>query len=103
MASEQLWGEGEHARLEDITVTLPHPDATAAILSGGTEITAHFTSPPFQQQQLQNPNARRVLSSYDVLGGPGTAVVLWATSAYRDANPGTYAPSSRRSTRPRPS
>lgn len=91
MAAEQTFGEGEHGRLDDLTVTLPHPDATAALLSGGTEITAHFTSPPFQQQQLEDPKVRRVLSSYDILGGPGSAVVTWATSAYRDANPETIA------------
>jgi NitT/TauT family transport system substrate-binding protein len=34
---------------------------------------------------------RRVLSSYDILGGPGSAVVTWATSAFRNDNPETYA------------
>jgi NitT/TauT family transport system substrate-binding protein len=90
IAAEQTFGEGEHERLDELTVSLPHPDATAAILAGGTENTAHFTS-PFQARQLEDPKVHRVLSSYDILGGPGTAVVTWATSAFREANPDTFA------------
>jgi NitT/TauT family transport system substrate-binding protein len=91
MAAEQAFGEGNHERLDDLTVSMPHPDATAAMLSGGADITAHLSSPPFQYQQLQNENIRRVLSSYDVLGGPHTFNNLWAKQAFRDSNPKTYA------------
>lgn len=41
IAAEQLFGPGQHARLDPLTVTMAHPDATTALLSG-TEITAHF-------------------------------------------------------------
>ena len=91
IASAKLWGEKEFNRLDKISVALPHPDAAAAIIKGGTEITGHFGNPPFQEQELAgNPNARIVLNSYQVLGGPSSATVLYATEKFRNENPKTY-------------
>lgn len=91
LASAKLWGDKEYNRLDKIQVALPHPDAAAAIIKGGTEITAHFGNPPFQDQELAvNPNARIVLNSYDVLGGPASATVLYATEKFRNESPKTY-------------
>ncbi|GGB94511.1 ABC transporter substrate-binding protein [Pseudoduganella buxea] len=91
MAVAKQWGEKEFARLDKITQTLPHPDAASAIIAGGTEITGHFATPPFQEQELaQNPNARVILKSYDVQGGPSSSTVLYATEKYRAGNPKTY-------------
>src|SRR5215216_1438886 len=53
MAAEKLLGK--HDALDHLTVSMSHPDATAALLSGQSEITAHFGSPPFHYTQLQNP------------------------------------------------
>ncbi len=90
-ASAKLWGDKEFARLDKISVALPHPDAAAAIIKGGTEITAHFGNPPFQEQELAgNPNAHIVLNSYQVLGGPASATVLYATEKFRSDSPKTY-------------
>lgn len=91
LASAKLWGDKEFNRLDTLQVALPHPDAAAAIISGGTEITAHFGNPPFQEQELAgNPNARIVLNSYDVQGGPSSATLLYATEKFRTENPKTY-------------
>lgn len=91
LASAQRWGQDQFNRLDKLQVALPHPDATAAIIKGGTEITAHFGNPPFQNQSLAaNPNARIVLNSYDVLGGPSSATVLYATEKFRNESPKTY-------------
>ncbi len=90
-ASAKLWGDAQYNRLDKLQVALPHPEATAAIVKGGTEISAHFGNPPFQEQGLAgNPNARIVLKSYDVLGGPASATVLYATEKFRSENPRTY-------------
>ena len=51
-AATKLWGDKEFNRLDKISVAVPHPDAAAAIIKGGTEITAHFGNPPFQEQEL---------------------------------------------------
>ena len=91
LASARLWGDKEFAKLDKISVALPHPDAAAAIIKGGTEINAHFGNPPFQDQELAgNPNAHIVLNSYQVLGGPASATVLYATEKFRSENPKTY-------------
>ena len=91
LAAAKQWGDKEYNRLDKWTVAVPHPDAAAAIISGGTEITGHFGNPPFQEQELAgNPNARIVLSSYDVLGGPSSSTVLYATEKFRNDNPKTY-------------
>ncbi|MCS4510241.1 ABC transporter substrate-binding protein [Xylophilus ampelinus] len=90
-ASAKLWGDKAFAKLDKISVAVPHPDAAAAIIKGGTEITGHFGNPPFQEQELAgNPNAKIVLKSYDVLGGPASATVLYATEKFRAENPKTY-------------
>ncbi|OFA02382.1 ABC transporter substrate-binding protein [Duganella sp. HH101] len=90
-AAARQWGEKDFARLDKFTQTLPHPDATAAVIAGGTEINAHFGNPPFQEQELAgNPNAHIILNSYDVLGGPSSATVLYATEKFRNENPKTY-------------
>ncbi|GLK69052.1 ABC transporter substrate-binding protein [Hansschlegelia plantiphila] len=88
IAVEKEFGVGNHKALDDIQVSLAHPDAVAALNSGA--ITAHFTTPPFQYQELQNPKNHKVLSSYDVLGGPATTNIAYGTTKFRTENPKTY-------------
>ena len=91
LASAKLWGASQWNRLDTMQVALPHPEASAAIIKGGTEISAHFGSPPFQNQELAaNRNVHIVLNSYDVLGGPASATLLYTTDAFRTSNPKTY-------------
>jgi len=73
-----------------VSISLAHPDATEALIAGGSEINSHFCSPPFQYQELQNPNVHKVLSSYDVVGGQATFNVLYTTEKFHDENPKTY-------------
>lgn len=91
MAAEREWGVGQHGKLDHLTVSRPHPDAMAAMLSGGTEITAHFTNHPFIVAEAKNPNIRPILNSTEFLGGPHTSAAIWSTSRFRDANPKTMA------------
>src|SRR6266581_4775689 len=90
MAAEKAFGESQFARLDPLTVTMAHPDGQIALLSGQSEINAHFSAPPFQNQQLRNPAIHTVLNSYDVLGGPATFNVVWTTSKFRSENPKLY-------------
>ncbi|MFS0754152.1 ABC transporter substrate-binding protein [Noviherbaspirillum sp. 1P10PC] len=91
MAAAKQFGDREFKRLDRLTQAVPHPDATAAVIAGGTEINAHFGNPPFQDQELAgNRNAHIVLNSYDVQGGPSSATVLYATEKFRNENPKTY-------------
>lgn len=91
LASAKRWGDAQYNRLDKLQVALPHPDATAALIKGGTEINAHFGNPPFQEQGLAgNANVHVVLNSYEVLGGPASATVLYTTEKFRKENPKTY-------------
>lgn len=87
MAAEQAFGAGQHGKLDNLTVTLSHPDGMAAMMSGRSEITAHFTSAPFMYQELADKRVRKVLDSYEVLGGPHTFNVAWASAKYYAENP----------------
>ena len=87
MAAAQAFGEADYNKLDGLTVSMGHPDAMSAMLSGHSEITAHFGSPPFQEVELQNPKAHLVLNSYKVLGGPATFNVAWAASRFVKQNP----------------
>ncbi|MDU2927385.1 ABC transporter substrate-binding protein, partial [Bradyrhizobium sp.] len=90
IAAEKEFGERKFNALDDLTVNLPHPDATAALLSGSSTITAHFSNPPYQEQALQDPKIHKVLSSYDIMGGRITPTLLYATSKFRNENPRTF-------------
>ena len=90
MAADKAFGDGQYARLDSLTVSMAHPDAQIALLSGQSEINAHFSSPPFQYQQLRNPAIHTVLNSYDVLGGPASFNLVWTTSKFRSENPKLY-------------
>jgi NitT/TauT family transport system substrate-binding protein len=91
MAAEQVFGEGQWAKLDPRTVSMAHPDAMAAMMSGKSEIVGHFGSPPFQSQELEDSRVHRLLNSYDVLGGPATFNVVWALKKFHDDNPKVYA------------
>ena len=90
MAAEQAFGAGQQNRLDPLTVTMSHPDAMQALLSGQSEIDAHFGSPPFQYQEIAKGTTHVVLNSYDVLGGPATFNVVWTTAKFRSENPKLY-------------
>ena len=90
MAVEKEFGPGNFAKLDSLTVTRSHPDAQAALLSN-TEINSHFSSPPFQYQQLRRPDIHTVLNSYDVLGGATTFNLVWTSAKFVRENPKVYA------------
>jgi NitT/TauT family transport system substrate-binding protein len=39
---------------------------------------------------MKIPGMRTLTTSYEILGGPATAVVIAASTKYRDANPKSY-------------
>jgi len=90
MAAEKVFGPGNQYKLDTLTVSMSHPDGQAALLSGQSEVDAQFSSPPFQYQQLAKPGIHTVLNSYDVLGGPATFNLVWATGKFRNENPKAY-------------
>ena len=90
MAAAKAFGEGEYQKLDPLTTSLAHPDATGMMLSGGTEIVANFSSYPFQARQLKDPAVRTITTSVDILGGPSSFNVVAATGRFRKENPKLY-------------
>ena len=90
MAAAKAFGDAAFARLDPLTVTMSHADGMAALLSPVSQVDSHFTSPPFSYEELDHPGIHTVLNSYDVLGGPGSLNVVYATSRFRTANPRVY-------------
>ncbi len=82
---------GQPARFDKYTVTMTHPDAVIALLSGSSAIDAHFTSPPFAQRERKDPHVRTIMLSDDVTGGSTTFTMVSTTTKFREQNPRVYA------------
>jgi NitT/TauT family transport system substrate-binding protein len=90
-AATQAFGVDNWNRLDHLTVNLGHPTAMQLLLQEGSDVDAHFASPPFQYQELRRPGIHTILNSYEVWGGPQTFVLVWTTAKFREANPRLYA------------
>ena len=90
MAAAKAYGTKEFNKLDPLTVSMTPPDATVALLKGGAQISAAFSVPPFQYQQLEDPAVHTVLNSFDVMGGSHTFTAVWAPAKFRDGNPALY-------------
>jgi NitT/TauT family transport system substrate-binding protein len=90
MAAAKTFGEKDFAKLDTLTVSMPPPDATIALLGGKSEISAVFSVPPFQNQQLEQPGIHTVLNSFDVMDGSHSFTVAWTSAKFRDKNPVLY-------------
>jgi NitT/TauT family transport system substrate-binding protein len=86
MAAGQAFGEGKEKQLDTLTVSMPHPEGLAALLSGKI-ISAHFTTSPFQNIELRDSRIHRILTSTDILSGYAPAVLVFTTQSVYDANP----------------
>jgi len=83
-------GKDQYARYDPYTVSLTHPDGVIALLSGKSEITAHFTSPPFHQRERKDPAVRTITTSNEIMGAPSTFTMLYAPSKFVEENPKAY-------------
>lgn len=90
MAAAKTFGEKQFDKLDHLTVSMTPPDATVALLKGGAQITAAFSVPPFQYQQLEDKDVHTVLNSFDVMGGSHTFTAVWCSAKFRDGNPKMY-------------
>ena len=86
MLASKMLGPEHFARLDSITVNLPHPQAMQALIRREGGVTAHFGSPPFSSLELREPGIHRVADSLDVLG-PLTLDVVFAPKRIVDAQP----------------
>jgi NitT/TauT family transport system substrate-binding protein len=91
MAAAQAFGWENRFRLDPLTVSMTHPDAMAAILAERHEIRTHAATIPFFFQELEDKRVHTVINSYDVVGGPHTVAVVYATRKWKTENPLAYA------------
>ena len=90
MAAVKAFGPTNFGKLDTLTVSMPPPDATIALLSGAGEVNCAFSVPPFQNQQLEKAGITTVLNSYDVMEGPHSFTVAWTSARFRNGNPVLY-------------
>ena len=90
MAAEKAFGVGNHAKLDPLTVTMAHHDATIAMISGNNDVTANYTTLPFLARQAKTPGIRQILTANETMGGPFSFNVIAATSKFRADNPKLY-------------
>jgi NitT/TauT family transport system substrate-binding protein len=90
IAAAKELGADKFNALDPLTVSMAHPDATAAMLGGPSEVVANFSSSPFQYRQLKNPNIRRLLTSTDYFNSGLSFNVIATTGKFRSQNPKLY-------------
>ncbi len=90
IASEKEFGLADALKLDQYTVALGHPDALIA-LQTGRDVDAHFSLPPYEQQEIKFPGAHVILNSVDVAGGPISNGCVFSSTKFHDANPKAYA------------
>lgn len=86
IAAQKMFGPDQRTRFDKMQIAYSHPDAVVA-LAARSGITAHFASIPFYEQELALPGMHKVVSSYDILGGPATLFCLWSTSKFVTEHP----------------
>jgi NitT/TauT family transport system substrate-binding protein len=90
MAAADLFGQSSYQKFDEFTVSLSHPDALLALMNNTGGVNAHFSTSPFYEQEMKIPGARVLTTSYDILGGRASALVIVTTTKFHDANPKTY-------------
>jgi NitT/TauT family transport system substrate-binding protein len=88
-AAEKEFGASQWGRLDHLTVSLPHPDAMAAVLNPNGEITVHAATSPYADLE-RKAGLRAITDLYAVEGGAVTGLNLVSTEQFRKANPVTY-------------
>jgi NitT/TauT family transport system substrate-binding protein len=84
MAAEKTFGD--YKRVDKLLVSMPHPDATAALLSGQI-ITGYVATAPFTAMLKKSDKVHIVTTSKEILGEEMTGVALGAGKKFVDANP----------------
>lgn len=89
VAASKEFGPDEKFKLDPLTVSIPAGDATAALLSGATEIKTAASYLPFSVQLMEADNTHLVLNSFDATG-PTNMTTLFTTQRFQADNPTVY-------------
>jgi len=86
-ASERAFGAGQANRLDNLTVSMQHPDALAALSVANGPIAGYVSSSPYQEIALKKPGISKITDSFAAFGGPSTFSVVYAKDAFVRKNP----------------
>jgi len=89
MAAAKAFGEDNMHRLDKLMVNMSHPQGEKALLGRPPTISAHFTGPPFQDEELKSPNTHKLTDSYQIMQGASSYNLMWSSSLFSKANPRT--------------
>lgn len=81
MACERELGDAK--KLDNLLVSMAHPDGMSALLSG-KNITAHFTAPPYLTKELETQGIHEILNGRQALGKDFTFIVGVTTKEFHD-------------------
>ena len=87
MAAEKELGAPN--ALDQNLIAMPHPDATAALISK-KGLAAHFTTPPYLFEELSQPGFHLVTDDVRAFGRPFCFNVGVATQRFHEDRPGHY-------------
>jgi NitT/TauT family transport system substrate-binding protein len=90
MAAADLFGPSNYQKFDEFTVSLAHPDAMIALTNNTGGVNAHFATSPFYEAEMKLPDARVLTTSYDILGGRASALVIITTTKFHNDNPKLY-------------
>lgn len=90
MAAAKVFGQENYDKLDVLTVSMKHPDALAAMLSGKGLIDSDFTNQPYAYLELKDPHIHTVINSFQIYGGPATANVAITTERVVKSKPKLY-------------
>ena len=91
MHAVQKYGKDQAFRFDPFTVTMSHANAAVALLSGSSNIVAHYASAPLSQRELKESGIRSIMNTDDVMGGSTTFTMVSTTTKFHDENPKVYA------------
>jgi NitT/TauT family transport system substrate-binding protein len=88
MAASEMFGPDKWDHFDPFTVQMGHPDAVIAMKNASHEVKSHFAAPPFDYMELSSvPEARGILKSPEIIGGPLSQGQFMTTTDFADENP----------------
>jgi NitT/TauT family transport system substrate-binding protein len=91
IAARREFGKGHEFDLDKYTVSMSNPDGATALISGQSEVNAHFTWDPFHSRELKAPGVRTIFNSNDVMEGPASNILVVTTRKFQTGQPVLYA------------
>jgi len=90
MACEKEFGKGQWSKLDHIAISLPHPDAMAAVLNPNGDVNSHAATSPYADIEKRK-GLHTVVDLYAVAGGTVTGLNFVSNEKFRSDNPTTFA------------